>query len=301
MSGHNNPVNLPLWESKYICAMPAKIDVVVSLGTGLQKDPSSFPVPQYRNIFADGFIARCYRTFRKLVDSEETWKKLINGLDEESQKNYFRLNIPLPGSMAIDDVSRLEEMRESVHQPRIIGECERVVNALAVTSFYFELKRPPRFSRGRFTCQGLIRSRLSGVAMAALLERTHPSGLTFVTATRTLGPYERGHDHCPNCNRFSKSVEFSIQDLAESVSIMVRGFHGGARNISGLPQSMQWFVIQQGLNDVFGPADVIKPPSCTLCRPQMTPRPLKRKLPYVNGTYPSKRLQRQRIASGEIS
>ena len=305
MSGHNNPIDLALWESRHINPASAKPDLVVSLGTGLQKETASYIMPRYRNIFMDGFIVRIYRTFRKVVlGSEATWKKLMNSLDEATRKRCFRLNVPLSGSMAVDNVDRLPEMRDIVHQSNIVRECEQVAYALAISSFYFELATV-RFVRGRYHCLGAIRSRLSGPAMTALLERTQPSDLVFVTAARTLGPIHWAHDVCADCHRFHKRVEFSVQDQAEQVSITAQSSKGVGKAISAFPQSMLWFRTQQNLDAVFGTADHadVGRSSCAGCDPRTMPQrsPLfKRERCHDEQARPAKRRRQQEITDEQL-
>jgi hypothetical protein len=135
-----------LWESRLIKPALSKPDIIVSLGTGIPTGVLSLEGHhQYLILyrlgaqFLYGLVARLYQSsFKIVLDCEGIWTKLINSLEEENKKNYFRLNVILPGRITIDDIDRLDKMRESVHRPQIFEDCRRTLYALLVSLFYFK-------------------------------------------------------------------------------------------------------------------------------------------------------------------
>ena len=70
---HNNPINLTLWESRYIWPAIEKPDIVLSLGTGVEKE-SLFPrAPNFRNLIQDEFISRLTSSFISLLTGQGPW------------------------------------------------------------------------------------------------------------------------------------------------------------------------------------------------------------------------------------
>ena len=202
MSGHNNPIKLALWESLRMDPSLSKPDVVVSVGTGTRKNSVSPRSTSFRHVLFDGCIPRLLRAYMSSFDGESNFRDVVNNLDEESRDDYKRLNIFLPiNEPDIDNTSQMRKLRESVHQnSQLMGNCQMTVYALLITTFYFELDGLPRNLPGdRFQCSGMIRCRLPGKAIVEVLERVHPSQLTFVTNTRTLGYYNERRNLCSMC------------------------------------------------------------------------------------------------------
>jgi hypothetical protein len=63
MSGHNNPVNLALWECRHIEPSVTKPDIVLSLGTGTEKPSTSSITTGLRHVILDGYISRLWRSY----------------------------------------------------------------------------------------------------------------------------------------------------------------------------------------------------------------------------------------------
>ncbi len=138
-------------------------------------------------------------------DEKSNFRDVVNNLDKESCNDYKRLNIFLPiNEPGIDNISQMHKLRESVHQnSQLMGNCQMTVYALLITTFYFELNGLLRnLSEDRFQCFEMICCRLSNKAIVEVLEQVHPSQLTFVTNTRTLGYYNERRNLCPMCQRY---------------------------------------------------------------------------------------------------
>ena len=257
MSGHNNPIKLALWESLRIDPSLSRPDLVVSVGTGTSRKAKSPRAASFRHVLFDGFIPRLWRAYMSSFDGESNFRDIVNSLNSENREDYKRLNVVLPrNEPAMDNTSRMDELRQLVHlNPQMIQECEETIYALLIASFYFELSCIPSPLPGnRIRCLGMIRCRLPGEVMVNLLERVHPSRLSFVTHSKALGYYLGKRDLCPSCQRYRKSVEFVVRDLGQPTSIYATSPRRPRRKISAFPQTMQWFIDRQHLDAPFGTA-----------------------------------------------
>ncbi len=254
---HNNPVNLALWKSHQIWPSVVQPDIVVSLGTGTEKDCTSPRAPNFRHVLRDGFIPRLYRSFLSSLDGEGTWRELMNRLDERSRGDYFRLNISFSDQEpAIDDIDCMNDLRASVHlRPRMFQDIKSIASALLASTFFFELITIPLFGSCMFHCQGIIRCRLQDNVIIQALARIHSSNLSFVTDFGTLGLLNPKEDVCHLCHRYCKQVDFYIRHPSDSIVVYLQSDPHKRRKLGGFPQTMDWFVRQQNLDAVFGTAN----------------------------------------------
>ncbi len=216
MSGHNNPIKLALWESLRIDPSLSKPNLVVFVGTGTSTKTKSPRAASFRHVLFDGFIPRLWRAHMSSFDDESNFRDVVNSLDRENREDYKRLNVVLSrNEPTMDNTSRMDELRQLVHlNSQMIQVCEETIYALLIASFYFELSCiPSPLLENQIRCLGTIRCRLPGEVMVELLERIHPSRLSFVTHSRALGYYFGKRDLCSSCRRYRKSVEFIVRDL----------------------------------------------------------------------------------------
>ncbi len=188
-------------------------------------------------------------------DDESNFKDVVNSLNRENREDYKRLNVVLPrNEPTMDNTSQMDELRQLVHlNPQMIQECEETIYALLIASFYFELSCiPSPLPENQIRCLGTIRCRLPSEVMVELLERIHPSRLSFVTHSRALGYYFDKRDLYSSCQRYQKSVEFTVRDLGQSTNIYATSVRRPRRKISAFSQTMQWFIDQQHLDASFG-------------------------------------------------
>ncbi|KAL2038823.1 hypothetical protein N7G274_008581 [Stereocaulon virgatum] len=182
-------------------------------------------------------------------DGESNFRNVVNSLDRENRGDYKGLNVVLPrNEPAMDNTSRMDELRQLVYlNPQMIQECEETIYALLIASFYFELNTSLSPMPGnRMRCLGTIRCRLPGGVMVRLVERIHPSRLSFATHSKALGYYfgERNL----SCRRYRKSVEFTVRDLDQLTSIYATSAKRPRRKTSAFLQTMQWFIDRQHLD-----------------------------------------------------
>ncbi|KAK5093232.1 hypothetical protein LTR70_004875 [Exophiala xenobiotica] len=263
---HNNPVNIALWESRVLWPTITKPDVVLSLGTCTREVTPSPIVGTPKLSIRDAFPFRIARTFWTSMDGQATWRDLMNRLDPEAQKDFFRLSIEYPGQEpAMDDHSAMDGLASAVRL-HAVGVMERaeVLMALLVSSLFFELSSLPVVVGGRISCEGFIRCRTPS-ALRALL-RLYPHGLEVFHGNTSLAYWVDARDICGTCNRYSKRITFTASSLEEIVEIGVR-WDGLARSrfLSGMPQKLSWFVHMQGLHDVFGRLACTSRSACLSC------------------------------------
>ena len=211
-------------------------DVVLSLGTGTEKEAISPGAPNFRHVFQDGFIPRLYRSFISSLDGQGTWRDLQNRLNQKSRKDYFRLNVALSKDQwTIDDTDQMSDLRKQVHlRSGKDQELNEIAFALMISSFFFELTKAPTFTKGSYRCEGTIRCRIYSVPIEQLLKGIHSTWM-FVTDTENLGYYEPEHESCTACHRYEKRVEFSVRRPTDSVTIYIQSAANVRRKISGFP------------------------------------------------------------------
>ena len=208
------------------------------------------------------------------LDGQNTWRELENRIEEGSSKHYFRLNVSLHETPAIDDVACMERMRNSVHfEPDAAGERTELALALLTGSFFFELDTIPRFEAGLFRCEGSIYCRNNIYAVIATLTNMNGARLNFTNDNGFLADFGGISAICLQCKRYRKKVVFYVTELIESfTTIYLGGGEWPRRRISGFPQTLQWFIRRQRLDAAFGAPTIISRPECRDCSHGLTKR-----------------------------
>ncbi|KAK3670766.1 hypothetical protein LTR78_009338 [Recurvomyces mirabilis] len=249
---HNNPINIALWESNRIWPRTST-DAVLSLGTGTAAaTPSPHTIPGRRTL-EEKFIPRLCRSFLTSLDGELTWRSLLCSLGKEALDRFFRLNIEFRGyEPRLDDVSAIDELSRSVNAAKDDKQLNAVKLALLATSFFFELRRAPKFdSSGFYICQGEICVRGDYVRILMGLRSIDKTGtIGFWNDQQSLGRLDLDTDKCSVCNRFCKQVCFFVRHPMEKVSIAL-ALGERRRQISGFPQTVSWFSSEQHLDTPF--------------------------------------------------
>lgn len=252
---HNNPIGIGIGESRHIWPENSSMDVVLSLGTGTTDGQSQIN-PHYRHRINDGFIPRLYRSFMSSLDGEHSWKDMINRLDDTTREDYFRFNIEINGSPDIDNITRMDEWRDTVRQQSTaLARCEEVVSALLVSSFFFELEKPPEYERGFFRCDGFIRCRSNCNNVVKAVERLCDNEMEFLLDSGVVAIFEGRNDICRWCQRYRKKITFYVRHPSDQVTLSLRMGEHSCRRLSGFPQTMEWFVKMQELDGFMGVAD----------------------------------------------
>ena len=257
MSGHNNLIKLALWESLQIDPSLSKFDLMVSIGTGTRKYPKSPRAASFHHVLFDDFIPQLWWAYMFSFDDESNFRDVVNSLNQETWEDYKQLNIfLLSNKLTIDNTSQMGELHQLMHlDPQMVLDCKETVYVLLMATFYFELSSIlSEFPRDQVSCVGMICCCLPGEVIVELLEWVHPSCLSFVTKSKTLGHYHSKRDLCLSCRWYQKHVDFTVWDLGQLMSIYAQSARKPQRRISAFPQTMQWFIDQQCLDCPFGTA-----------------------------------------------
>ncbi|KAK3616763.1 hypothetical protein LTR22_026959 [Elasticomyces elasticus] len=298
---HNNPVNIALWEGSRIWARDTQRDVVLSLGTGTGPEVVSPQKTPVRTTFKDGFIPRLCRSFMTGLDGEMTWKHLLNHMEKDAEHRYFRLNVQLGDcEPRLDDITSMAKLSEDVISSKNDRQLTEIKFALLASSFFFELKRAPKFdASGFYICQGEIRIRGDHTKIFMALRQMSVGPIEFHKDGVPLGRVEHSNDVCSGCYRFRKKVCFFVRHPSESITISMT-MDDSRRHISGFPQTTSWFSQQQYLNHPFyserldpGPSSQTCP--CLLLEEARSVGLVKRKLSSIY--LPTNRTKRTRTPS----
>lgn len=305
---HNNPVNIALWESRYIWPSVIRPDVVLSLGTGYEETSQSpvavtpkVPFPwSFSFSVKDTSLHRLIRSFKSSMDGQSTWRELMNHVREDDKDDYFRLTLELPGpEPAIDDYTSIDLLSSAVRlQPRGPETRRQVLMALLISSFFFELYEVPKLSHnGTYYCDGMIRCRSSGVVKSLL--RLHPYGdLEFFCGGTSLGKFVSERDLCGTCHRYGKPVHFYVKSLEDEINLNIKWGIGQTRKLSAMPRRVSWFIDSQGLDMPFGNAVDNDMMACGQCSqhdrelPAATGEPMRLKRKLWQGTNESPQQKR---------
>ena len=282
MSGNNNPLKIARSESLRIYPALSDLDIVISIGTGAPKDSAISEKTSYRHVLLDGGIPRVWRAYMaNSFDGERIFWEVVNTVSKDVRDNYIRLNVLLPEEgIGIDDTTGLKELEDCVESSlQLSRQAEQAMYALLVATFYFELDSSPSKSGPGLHCSGTIRCRLPGQTIVLLLERLNPRRMAFVLGKKILGDYNGKQDLCHSCDRYRKHIQFYVGDLEQTIIVYLASPDRPPRRISAFPQTIRWFVDQQGLDSSFGTVyhRDVGTHSCRSCYKQSPVSNLKRK------------------------
>ena len=253
MSGHNNSVRIAL--SKRLCndSSLSISNVVVFLDTDAQKISTSLRTIDFRHVILDDYLPQLWRSYMSFFNEQKIWNELMNFVNERKRENFIRLNfVLLSDEPMIDNIDRMNELRESVHVSQMYRDCAKTLYALLIFAFYFELTSvSKRLREDQYHCRDTIRCRLSENAIIKLLARCDIFNLDFITDVETLRHYEDNLDLCLLCHQYQKKIDFLICHLIELVIIYVKSVTQERWKISAFSQTMQWFENQQKLDASF--------------------------------------------------
>jgi hypothetical protein len=261
LGGHNNPINLALWEQDAIWSRQKKQpDTVVSLGTGFKRNPDPELGTEKTSLFRARFVPRLFRSLLNFFVGETRWQELQNNLEPHARDRYHRFNFEFYGDdPELDDLQVMATLRQQVKFHALSNdEISHCTDNLIASLFYIDLSggQPPIFDGTLFACQGRIRCRLgpSNRALRVLINRLKDSRAHFYlnfeqklacaddvlrNAIQLGAPYYR-------------DVEFKVMSLDQSIDIKIDGITRRARSISNCPYKIEDLVKDQGLDRPFG-------------------------------------------------
>ncbi|KAJ8067019.1 hypothetical protein OCU04_004399 [Sclerotinia nivalis] len=261
LGGHNNPINLAIWEQDIIWNRSKKQpDIVVSLGTGFMQTTKEEAEENSRRIsfFNSRCVPRLFASFLNFFVGESRWRELCNTLAPHVRDRYHRFNVEFLGSEpALDDIQVIPGLRQQVQwQASANNEVQQCADNLLACLFYIELDGVPIFDCNTFVCQARILCRLdpSSNGLQALAARLRNSRArfhldfhrsVFAMDSDMLTDIEAGKP-------FSKDIIFRARSLTDPLDIKIDGIVSRPRSISNCPYVIETLIKDQGLDCAFG-------------------------------------------------
>ncbi|TVY92352.1 Calcium-independent phospholipase A2-gamma [Lachnellula willkommii] len=260
LGGHNNPINLALWEQDAIWDRQQKQpDIVLSLGTGFRRVPDAENEKENNLTFVQALCGpRLFRSFLNMFVGEKRWQELQNTLLPHTKERYHRMNIEFFGDEpSLDDIPVMPSLEQQTNsQARSSDHIQKCADNLLASLFYIELNGVPMFDGISFVCNGKIFCRIgsSHQALRVLVGRLREYQARFYLGFNQSilcvdeGLYEGIGRGAPFC----RSVVFKVLSLQDAVDIKIDGITKRARSISNCPYRAETLVKDQGLDCVFG-------------------------------------------------
>ena len=259
LGGHNNPINLALWEQNHIWSRENKQpDLVLSLGTGFKRSSEKEDLEKL-SFFQKRCIPRLSRSFMNIFVGEVRWQELINSLPPYVRDRYHRLNIEFyEGEPELDNVEAMPGLiQQAKVQAASNNDIRQCANNVLSSLFYLKLDKIPEFDSTVFICRGTIRCRLkpSNKALSALILRLKDCNACFSINQEQIITCldQETYFNAKAGAAFSRSVSFKVNSLYDSVDIIkLEGLIDTPRSISNCPYKIETLIKDEKLNCVFG-------------------------------------------------
>jgi len=245
---HNNPVFLTKWEGNAIWSI--RPDLTISIGTGYTKSPDQ----QHLRLhwFWDNFIFRSIRSFQTTYNGEKTWMDYWNAIDSQERERSFRIDLPLDESVALDEVKKMDDIRQAAHESLGSFDFQNIRLAALAAFFFFELDDMPAFSGRLYECRGAIYCRsVNRVTAITNILKEFPNATFTTSSNSSLGSLANG-TFCSVCGAYQNKVSIFLHPPGQFTSIYIRFNRFQRRKISGFPNSIAWFVERQQIENAFG-------------------------------------------------
>ncbi|RYP11186.1 hypothetical protein DL764_000211 [Monosporascus ibericus] len=111
----NNPSAISLSESRVIWGDKAKMDLFLSIGSGIGKNPTCEPSEMS---YLPDSLKPVVQAFLDTMNGESSWKRFVSTIDESVRRRATRLNPDMPWDTepSPDAVDRVDEMLNSAHR-----------------------------------------------------------------------------------------------------------------------------------------------------------------------------------------
>ena len=260
LGGHNNPINLALWEQDAFWRRQKKQpDIVLSLGTGFKRSSDDDnEIPKKPSFFRSRCIPRLFRSFLNSLVGETRWQELQNSLPMHMRNRYHRMNIEFFGDEPeLDDVQVMSSLQQQAKfHAQANPDIQRCADNLLAALFYVELPEFPTFNRNLFTCRARILCRIgpSHKALRELAKRLKDTGAHFyLDFEQKVSCVDEDSYKSLECGySFSRNITFKVTSLEECIDIKIDGITRRARSISNCPYKIETMVEDEGLDCVFG-------------------------------------------------
>lgn len=256
-----NPTVIAIEESMQAFRSRPRRDATFSLGTGHTRAAAS-PSLIVDNEDDDDLscVERCLswaaRSLRNALDPRVVHGNVARTLiahDDHSRDKYFRLDLALSSPLPpLNDTASMAGLVARVETDHDESSMLHARDVLIASSFFFELSQMPSHGRdGRLQCSGFVRCRVKARNILPCLATDTMQRLRFMMGGEDLARCDGRDGVCADCGRFELPVEFSIASLLDPVTISLRIGRNPALSISGFPRTMEWFIVEQGLDDPF--------------------------------------------------
>lgn len=254
---HNNPINVALSEAKHLWPTIPDPDVVVSLRMGLETVNQLFKTSSFCNFLLDGWIPCVCCSVMNSFEGQHTLREVHNILAGRSWMDYFQLDSAFPDAPpAMDSAGSMEHLAQWVKsQPSGPHKHREIILALLTTCFFFELDNAPVFHCGLFHCVSTIKCQIPVQSVICCLNLLQPSEQQeFYKDKLNLGLWLSMDDICSACHCYTCPVHFYTHSLEEQLTLSLQ-LGNLTYWLSAFPNTVKWFIEQQGLGCEFGTAN----------------------------------------------
>lgn len=291
----NNPIEAGLWQLSSIWPGHARPGLVLSVGTGYQDAPAhelatstaqtgvwtntcfaardSSEVPRSHSswlhwFWCNSFVPRIFRAFYSspCLHGQNSWKALLNRVDEHSRGDFFRLNLEFLGQEPpLDDSNQLSRLSDLASNCTLDLRAYR--DAIWASAFFYELVELPQLYHGYYTCRGMIYCTFQDARpLLQAIRRAYPLPKLMLGDT-IITEFGAERDCCSTCGLLRQRVEFEIRHLTTTVNLSLGYEPGLRRHLSSFPNTIQWIIDRQSKYGQFKAWDsVAKHPCCGTSR-----------------------------------
>lgn len=260
LGGHNNPINLALWEQDTIWSREKKHpDIVLSFGTGFKQTLNPDMDAKHEDSFWQRrCVPRLFRSFLNSFVGEKRWQEVQNSLTLEAKNRYHRMNIEFYGEEPdLDDFQLMPSLQKQATMKALSdNDVQRCADNLLASLFYLELLGPPVLDQTLFICHCQILCRIgpSHQALRPLINRLMTTGASFYFGfgQKVLCVNEDSYSSVEMGKQFSCPISFMVTSLEDFIDVKIDGITQRGRSISNCPYKVSTLIHDQGLDLVFG-------------------------------------------------
>lgn len=249
VTGGNNPIFTARSEFEALKPNDAaeEPDLLMNLGTG-SVVPYSSNSSKARPIL-DAWFVRLPRAYLKLLRGDKAWNDYMSVRKAEDKSRSYRLDINLPRSLSLDDVTSIPMLKSLVYKDKdLYKTIKEITSRLFATLFYFELTELPVRSGSRLVISGRIMCtrKADDKALPAIFQRLRKSTF-YLNGRRLTAPFGT-NEH----GNLLRTISFCS---GETIMIDLRE-QGGNHSfpLSGSPYNVSKLISQGGLRACFGTA-----------------------------------------------
>jgi len=175
-----------------------------------------------------------------------------NAIEPQDRESSFRIDLPLDQSFALDEVKKMNDIRQAAHKFLSTFDFQNIRLAALAALFFFELDDVPTFTGQFYECRGAIRCRsINRMTAITSMTKEFPDATFTTSSNSSLGSLTNG-TFCSVCGAYQNKVIVFLHHPSQLTSIYIRFNKFYRRRISGFPNSISWFVERQQIENTFG-------------------------------------------------